>query len=132
MKKKNNIKEDIANVKHYLIENFYCNPDNRYTIKMINKNTNINIDTIKLVIGMLKRKKLIKNNYEFKLTLESIEFLENDFKYFKSNLLSAISISIAVFSLSISVFINKDILHLLVFVLVLIFFIMLFYFGRKL
>lgn len=33
MKKKNNIKEDIANVKHYLIENFYCNPDNRYTIK---------------------------------------------------------------------------------------------------
>ena len=114
------------------IENFYCNPDNRYTIKMINKNTNINIDTIKLVIGMLKRKKLIKNNYEFKLTLESIEFLENDFKYFKSNLLSAISISIAVFSLSISVFINKDILPLLVFVLVLIFFIMLFYFGRKL
>ena len=114
MKKKNNIKEDIANVKHYLIENFYCNPDNRYTIKMINKNTNINIDTIKLVIGMLKRKKLIKNNYEFKLTLESIEFLENDF-------LSAISISIAVFSLP-----------LLVFVLVLIFFIMLFYFGRKL
>ena len=81
---------------------------------------------------MLKRKKLIKNNYEFKLTLESIEFLENDFKYFKSNLLSAISISIAVFSLSISVFINKDILPLLVFVLVLIFFIMLFYFGRKL
>ena len=24
---KNNIKEDIANVKHYLIEKFYYNPD---------------------------------------------------------------------------------------------------------
>ena len=89
---------------------------------MINKNTNINIDTIKLVIDMLKQKKLIKNNYEFKLTLESIEFLENDFKYYKSNLLSYISISLSFF------------LYLLVylFVLVLIFFIMLFYFGRKL
>ena len=80
----------------------------------------MSIKTITIIPQILQHS--VKNNYEFKLTLESIEFLENDFKYYKSNLLSYISISLSFF------------LYLLVylFVLVLIFFIMLFYFGRKL
>ena len=81
---------------------------------------------------MLKRKKLIYNKYEFKLTLETVDYLENDFKDFKSNLLSAISISIASMALSINIFVNQNILSLIVLMFILIFFIILFYYIRKL
>ena len=80
---------------------------------------------------MLKRKKLIDNKYEFKLTLEAIEFLENNLKNYKSYLLSTISISIACVALSVNIFVNQDMLPFTILVFVLIFFIMLFNFGRK-
>lgn len=81
---------------------------------------------------MLKRKKLIYNKYEFKLTLEAVDYLENDFKDFKSNLLSAISIPVASMALSINIFVNQNILSLIVLMFILIFFIILFYYIRKL
>ena len=67
-----NIKNDIYTVKNYLINSFYNDSDIKYTIKKINKNTNVNKDTVKLVIDMLKRKKLIDNKYEFRLTLDVV------------------------------------------------------------
>ena len=106
MKNRTNIKSDISTIKNYFIESFYNDPDIKYTIKKINKNTNVNKDTIKLVIDMLKRKKLIDNKYEFKLTLETIEFLENNLKNYKSYLLPAISISIACVALSVNIFVT--------------------------
>ena len=83
MKKQNNIKKDITTIKSYLINSFYYDSDYKYTISKISKNTDVSKDTIKLVIDMLKRKKLIENNYEFKLTLDAIEFLENNLKTLK-------------------------------------------------
>lgn len=59
MKNKTNIKSDITTVMTYLIGSFYHDSDIKYTIKKINKNTNVNKDTIKLVIDMLKRKNLL-------------------------------------------------------------------------
>ena len=103
MKNKTNIKSDITIVKKYLIKSFYNDSDIKYTIKKINKNTNVNKDTIKLVIDMLKRKKLIENRYEFKLTLESVEFLENNLKNFKSYIYTIIAIFLSIYSLSYSV-----------------------------
>ncbi len=41
-KKNNNIKDNISIVKSYLIESFYINPHNKYTIKKINIATNVN------------------------------------------------------------------------------------------
>ena len=67
-----NIKNDIYTVKNYLINIFYNDSYIKYTIKKINKNTNVNKDTVKLVIDMLKRKKLIDNKYEFRLTLDVV------------------------------------------------------------
>ena len=67
-----NIKNDIYTVKNYLINSFYNDSDIKYTIKKINKNTNVNKDTVKLVIDMLKLKKLIDNKYEFRLTLDVV------------------------------------------------------------
>ena len=105
---KNNTKKDINIVKTYLINSFYNDPDIRYSIKKIHKDTYVNKDIIKLVIDMLKKKKLINNNYEFKLNLEAIEFLESNIISFRGQKLSAISIYIACGSLLISVIVNSD------------------------
>ena len=103
MKKQNNIKKDITTIKCYLINNFYYDSDYKYTISKISKNTDVSKDTIKLVIDMLKRKKLIKNNYEFKLTLDAVEFLENNLKNFKSHIYTIIAVFLSIYSLSYSV-----------------------------
>lgn len=111
MMKKKNIKNDIDIVKKYLIDSFYHDPDTRYTIKKINKDTNVNRDTIRLVVDMLKRKKLINNKYEFKLTLEAVNYLETDIKNFKSHLYTVIAIFLSIYSLSYSIstiFITKN------------------------
>ena len=103
MKKQNNIKKDITTIKSYLINNFYYDSDYKYTISKISKNTDVSKDTIKLVIDMLKRKKLIKNNYEFKLTLDAVEFLENNLKNFKSHIYTIIAVFLSIYSMSYSV-----------------------------
>ena len=46
---------------------------------------------------MLMRKNLIDNRYEFKLTLEAVELLENDFKNFKSYIYTITAIFIDLF-----------------------------------
>ena len=126
MKNKTNIKSDISTIKNYLIEGFYNDPDIKYTIKKINKNTNVNKDTVKLVIDMLKRKKLIDSKYEFKLTLESVEFLESSIISLQGPKLSAISICIACGSLIIGVIVNSDKLSLLLQILLLIYIIIIY------
>lgn len=126
IKNKINIKSDITIVKKYLIKSFYNDSDIKYTIKKINKNTNVNKDTIKLVIDMLKRKKLIDNKYEFKLTLESVEFLESSIISSQGPKLSAISIYIACGSLIISVIVNSNKFSLLLQILLLIYIIILY------
>ena len=126
MKNKTNIKNDISTIKSYLIESFYNDQDIKYTIKKINKNTNVNKDTIKLVIDMLKRKKLIDNKYEFKLTLESVEFFESSIISLRGPKLSAISICIACASLIISVIVNSNKFSLLLQILLLIYIIILY------
>ena len=60
---------------------------------------------------MLKRKKLINNKYEFKLTLEAVNYLETDIKNFKSHLYTVIAIFLSIYSLSYSIstiFITKN------------------------
>ncbi len=122
-----NIKNDIYTVKNYLINSFYDDSDIKYTIKKINKNTNVNKDTVKLVIiDMLKRKKLIDNKYEFRLTLDAVEFLESSIINLRGSKLSAISIYIACGSLIISVIVNSDKFSLLLQILLLIYIIILY------
>lgn len=121
-----NIKNDIYTVKSYLINSFYNDSDIKYTIKKINKNTNVNKDTVKLVIDMLKRKKLIDNKYEFRLTLDAVEFLESSIINLRGQKLSAISIYIACGSLIISVIVNSDKFSLLFRILLLIYIIILY------
>ena len=101
--KKKNIKNDISIVKKYLRDSFYVDPYTIYTIKKINKDTNVNKDTIKLVIDMLRRKKLINNKYEFKLTLEAANYLDGEINNFKSHLYSIIAIFLSIYSLSYSI-----------------------------
>ena len=110
IKNKINIKSDITIVKKYLIKSFYNDSDIKYTIKKINKNTNVNID----------------NKYEFKLTLESVEFLESSIISSQGPKLSAISIYIACGSLIISVIVNSDKFSLLLQILLLIYIIILY------
>ena len=121
-----NIKNDIYTVKNYLINSFYNDSDIKYTIKKINKNTNVNKDTVKLVIDMLKREKLIDNKYEFRLTLDAVEFLESSIINLRGPKLSAISIYIACGSLIISVIVNSDKFSLLLQILLLIYIIILY------
>lgn len=72
MKIKNNVKTDITSIEKYFVENFYINPNNIYTIAKINKNTNVDKKTVKLVVDMLRKKKLITKSCSFKLNLETV------------------------------------------------------------
>lgn len=128
---KNNIKKDINTVKYYLIASFYNNPDIRYTIKLINKNTNVNKDTIKLVVSMLKHKRLITSTSNFKLTLDIVEMLENDYNNLQSRFLSTVSITLSCIALTITIFLNQKDLSFFMFLVILVTFIILFYYERK-
>lgn len=106
MKIKNNVKTDITSIEKYFVENFYINPNNIYTIAKINKNTNVDKKTVKLVVDMLRKKKLITKSCSFKLNLETVEFLEMNLKSLNSQELTRIAISIAIVSLLVNVIVN--------------------------